>query len=73
MYLLKIFFLKTLSPLVHLEPTSHQNPSPRTGPQDLLVTPFDCEENQQKTLHKHAILQVTHCEPNHKTSNEEVY
>ena len=23
----------------------NQNPSPRTGPQDLLVTHFDCEEN----------------------------
>ena len=38
------------------------NPSPRTGPQDLLVTHYDCEENEQKTLHKHAINQVTQCE-----------
>ena len=40
----------------------HTNPSPRTGPQDLLVTHYDCEENEQKTLHKYAINQVTQCE-----------
>ena len=28
---------------------TNQNPSPRTGPQDLLVTHYDCEENEQKT------------------------
>ena len=38
------------------------NPSPRTGPQDLLVTHYDCEENKQKTLQKYAINQVTQCE-----------
>ena len=38
------------------------NPSPRTIPQDLLVTHYDCEENEQKTLQKYAINQVTHCE-----------
>ena len=38
------------------------NPSPRTGPQDLLVTHYDCEENEQKTLPKYAINQVTQCE-----------
>ena len=37
------------------------NPSPRTGPQDLLVTHYDCEENEQKTLHKFAINQVSQC------------
>ena len=37
------------------------NPSPRTGPQDLLVTHYDCEENEQKTLHKYAINQETQC------------
>ena len=37
-------------------------PSPCTGPQDLLVTHCDCEENEQKTLHKYAINQVTQCE-----------
>ena len=39
---------------------SEQNPSPRTGPQDLLVTHYDCEENEQK--HKYAINQVSQCE-----------
>ena len=38
------------------------NPSPRTGPQDLLVTHYDCEENEQKTLQKYAINQVSQCE-----------
>ena len=38
------------------------NPSPRTEPQDLLVTHYDCEENEQKTLHKYAINQVSQCE-----------
>ena len=38
------------------------NPSLRTGPQGLLVTHYDCEENEQKTLHKYAINQVTQCE-----------
>ena len=34
----------------------------RTGPQDLLVTHYNCEENEQKTLHKYAINQVSQCE-----------
>ena len=38
------------------------NPCPRIGPQDLLVTHYDCEENEQKTLHKYAINQVSQCE-----------
>ena len=38
------------------------NPSPRTEPQDLLETHYDCEENEQKTLHKNAINQVSQCE-----------
>ena len=46
-------------PLVLLELTSHRNPSPRTEPQDLLVTHYGCEENQRKTLHKYAINQET--------------
>ena len=37
----------------------HQNPSPRTGPQDLLNSNYDCEENQQKTIDKCAINQET--------------
>ena len=46
MYILKILVFLQLLFLV----TSNQNinPSPRTGPQDLLVTHYDCEENEQK-------------------------
>ena len=60
MYILKILIFLQLFFLV----ISNQNinPSPRTGPQDLLVTHYDCEENEQKTLHKHAINQVSQCE-----------
>ena len=60
MYILKILTFLQLLFLV----TSHQNinPSPRTGPQDLLVTHYDCEENEQKTVHKYAINQVSQCE-----------
>ena len=28
----------------------------------MLVTLYDCDENEQKTLHKYAINQVTQCE-----------
>ena len=38
------------------------NFSPRTGPQELLVTHYDCEENEQKTLHKYAKNQISQCE-----------
>ena len=64
MYLVIIFFLQTLPPLILIfsEPTLHKNPSPRTGSQDLLVRHYDCEENEQKTLHKYAINQLTQCE-----------
>ena len=60
MYILKNLtfqhiFLKILS-------DQNTNLSPRTGPQDLLVTHYDCEENEQKTLHKYAINQVSQCE-----------
>ena len=60
MYILKILIFLQLLFLI----TSNQNinPSPRTGPQDLLVTHYDCEENEQKTLHKYAINQVSQCE-----------
>ena len=34
----------------------------QTEPQDLLVTHYDCEENEQKTFHKDAKNQVTQCE-----------
>ena len=60
MYILKIFTIQHLIFLVFFEP--NQNASPRTGPQDLLVTHYDCEENEQKTLHKFAINQVAQCE-----------
>ena len=61
MYLLKILIFQTLFFSFFSKP-DHNNPSPRTGPQDLLVTHFDCEENEQKTLHKYAINQVTQFE-----------
>ena len=57
MYILKIFTFQHLLFLIFSEP--NQNPSPRTGPQDLLVTHYNCEENEQKTLHNYAINQVT--------------
>ena len=60
MYILKIFTYQHIIFLIFSE--QHTNPSPRTGPQDLLVTRNDCEENEQKTLHKYAINQVTQCE-----------
>ena len=57
------------SKIINFSPTpfssnlkSKHNRSPRTGPQDLLVTHYDCEENEQKTLHKYAINQVSQCE-----------
>ena len=60
MYILKILIFQQ----VFFEIFSDQitNPSPRTGPQDLLVTHYDCEENVQKTLHKYGITQVSQCE-----------
>ena len=60
MYILKILIFLQLLFLI----TSNENinPSPRTGPQDLLVTHYDCDENEQKTLHKYAINQVSQCE-----------
>ena len=60
MYIVKIFTFQHIFFLIFFE--QHTNPSPRTGPQDLLVTHYDCEENEQKTLHKYAINQVTQCE-----------
>ena len=61
MYLVKILIFQTLS-IFNFSKADHNNPSPRTGPQDLLVTHYDCEENEQKTLHKYAMNQVTQCE-----------
>ena len=60
MYILKLLiFLQILFLIISDQNT---NPSPRTGPQNLLVTYNDCEENEQKTLHKYAISQVSQCE-----------
>ena len=58
MYLLKILVFQTLL-FFNLSKLDHNNPSPPTGAQDLLVIHYDCEENEQKTLHKYAINQVT--------------
>ena len=60
MYLLKILIFQTLFFLIFSEP--NHNPSPRTGPEGLLITLYDCGENERKTLHKYAINQVTQCE-----------
>ena len=60
MYILKIFIFLQLFFLILSD--QNINTSPRTGPQDLLVTHYDCEENEQKTLHKYAINQVSQCE-----------
>ena len=58
-YILKVFTFQSLLFKFFFEQNTY--PSPRTGPQDLLVTHYDCEENEQKTLHKYAINQVTQC------------
>ena len=68
MYLLKTLIFQTL-PFPNFSKSNHNNPSPRTEPQDLLVTHYDREENEQKTLHKYAINQVTQC--NKKTLHNE--
>ena len=60
MYILKILTFQHILFLIFSD--QNTNPSPRTGPQDLLLTHYDCEENEQKTLHKYAINQVTQCE-----------
>ena len=60
MYILMIFTFQHLLCLIFSEP--NQSPSPRTGPQHLLATHYDCEENEQKRLQKYAINQVTQYE-----------
>ena len=60
MYILKILTFQHIFFLIFSD--QNTNPSPRTGPQDLLVTHYDCEENEQKTLHKYAINPVSQCE-----------
>ena len=62
MFFLITLLFQTLLPFTFSEPTNHKNPSPPLGSQDLLVTHYDCEEKEQKTLHKCAINQVTQCE-----------
>ena len=57
MYILKILTFQHILFLIFSD--QNTNPSLRTGPQDLLVTHYDCEENEQKTLHKYAINQVS--------------
>ena len=60
MYILKILTFQRLLFIIFSD--QNTNPSPRTGPQGLLVTHYDCEENEQKTLNKYAINQVSQCE-----------
>ena len=60
MYIFKIFTFQHIFFLIFSE--QNTNPSPRTRLQDLLVTHYDCEEIEQKTLHENAINQVTQCE-----------
>ena len=43
---LRLLFFQTLHPFAFWEPKNRNNPSSRTGPQDLLVTHYDCEENE---------------------------
>ena len=57
MYILKILTFQQIFFLIFSDQDT--NPSPRTGPQDLLVTHYDCEGNEQKTLHKYALNQVS--------------
>ena len=60
MYILKKLTLQHIFFLIFSD--QNTNASPHTGPQDLLVTHYDCEENEQKTLHKYAINQESQCE-----------
>ena len=46
MYILRILIFLHIFYLIFSE--RNTNPSPRTGTQDLLVTHYDCEENEQK-------------------------
>ena len=66
MYILKIITFQHIFFLIFSD--QNTNPSPRTEPQDLLVSHYDCEENEQKTLHKHAINQVSECETEETTN-----
>ena len=46
MYILGIFTFQHILFLFFSE--QNTNPSPRTGPQELQVTHYDCEDNEQK-------------------------
>ena len=55
--------LPNLFPFTFPETKKNQkHTSPRTRPQDLLITHYDCEENERKKLHNYAINYVTQCE-----------
>ena len=54
MYFLKLLIFQSFF-FFNFSKPDHNNPSPRTKPQDLLVTHYDCEENEQKT-------KITQCE-----------
>ena len=47
MYLVKLLIFQALL-FFYFSENDLNNPSPRTGPQDLLVTHCDYEENEQK-------------------------
>ena len=49
MYVLKKNFLANPTPFYFFwNKKNHNNPTPRTGPQDLLVTHYEGEQNEQK-------------------------
>ena len=71
MCLLIISSIEFFSLLVHLEPMNDENCSPRTAPQDLLVTSSDWEGHQQK---HYANIQLTRSHKvylNHKILNQQ--
>ena len=71
MSLLKILIFQALSFFI-LSKTNHNNSSSRTGSEDLLVTHYDWEENEQKTLHKYAINQITQRESEQQSIEQQI-
>ena len=61
MYLLKKLIFQTFL-FIYFQKPDHNNPSLRTGPQGSQVLHYDCEEAEQKTIHKYAMNRVTKCE-----------
>ena len=59
MYLLKILVFQTLF-FFSFSETNPNNRSPNKNP-GFIVTHYNCEKNEQKTLHKYAINQDTQC------------